>query len=75
MSAVLKELPKPGPNPTIVDALEDALAQARRGELKSVVIVRVQTDGNTVHEIAGITNKWELIGHLDHINHMMHGLD
>lgn len=45
----VRDIKDKSPNQATIDMLENALAQARAGELRSVVIVKSWADGGTCH--------------------------
>ena len=58
----------------VVDALEDALAEARAGRIRNVAIVGEASSGNMYYTNWGLENNMLLLGHLSRLSHQIHAV-
>lgn len=70
MNIVPLKPPKPEVNEDLVEILEDALARAKTGEINAGAIIVSDNECNYV-TTAGIQNKWNFIGRLEHLKHTL----
>ena len=62
----LVQLDQTGPIESVVSALEDALEDAKNGELRNIAII-ADSYGDTSYTNVGYENGFKLIGHLHHV--------
>lgn len=65
MTAKLHLLPKQEPDSLVVEFLQDALARAKAGETRGVLLVE-QDAGGTRYSVSNLDNRMEVIGMLTH---------
>jgi len=70
MTAILKELPRKGPDPEMISILERALASALIGETLGILLIEKKS-GSSAWSCAGIPDRFEVTGYLFHLAYKM----
>lgn len=60
------------PVAAVVEALEEALEEARAGRIRNVAIVGEAQSGNAYYTNFGLENNMLLLGHLSRLSHQIH---
>lgn len=69
MSAQIRQLTRPV-DPEVVRYLEEALAEAKAGKLSGVLILQQDAEG-LAYAVAGVKDRFALIGWLSHAIHKL----
>lgn len=63
---MIHALPTPQPDPDVLTYLAQALEDAKAGKLTGVLLVTQQQDGAAQYSIAGIKDRFTVLGYLTH---------
>lgn len=67
----IRLLERPSGNPDVVKFLEEALVDAKSGELTGIVLIDQTRDGKVGYATAGVTDRYKVAGYLFHALHKL----